>query len=644
MAGWPGWKTVRTIGRGANGTVFEIHRDVHGKTEKAALKVIPIPRSEEESYYLDNVSYSIEDLTKRFKDCVEEIVHEYQLMRELRTNPNIVFVDDYCEVPHAEGFGWDVLIKMELLTPLMRSLDKDNPEEQVVKLGKDICNALISCHSKQIVHKDIKPQNIFVSDDGVYKLGDFGIAKVLTDSGISTEGRGTIGYMSPEVYNRQSNYGFNIDIYSLGLVMYWMLNNYQYAFCDPYRTPTAKEELSAHSRRFDGEVLPPPVNGSNWIKQIVLKACAHDSKDRYASAQDMLDALQRKSIIPDPPSPPPENLDVYTEVSFSHENHPAGKVISVMSDGKIASVSIPVNVTDGQVIFAKGRGKHSAISGSYGDLYVTIHIAPPPPPPPTHKWKYAVAALAAVLIVIGISQFAKNSPPAAEDPPEPIRPPVSFTNPEPTSPPVSVTIPEPTKKQEPRFSNVDIGDTVYFGSYEQDNNTGNDDEAIEWVVLDKRNGSALLMSKYALDSRPYHSSSSNVTWEKCSLRQWLNGSFLNSAFSSDEQSYILTTDVSADKNPDFPKINPGSSTQDKIYILSVNEALYYFPDYQDRACTATKYTQSKGVVKCWWWLRTPGESQDTAASINSNGSWDETGSDVAGSKGSVRPVLWVKTD
>lgn len=199
-------------------------------------------------------------------------------------------------------------------------------------------------------------------------------------------------------------------------------------------------------------------------------------------------------------------------------------------------------------------------------------------------------------------------------------------------------------KADNAFADLRIGDTVNFGEYEQDNNRNNGKEDIEWIVIDKSGEKVLLMSRLALDSVPYHSFSTNVTWEDCTLRDWLNDTFYNSAFAASEKDLILTTTVSADKNPDFPKVNPGASTSDKIYILSADEALYYFPNFQDRACTATKYTQAKGVAKCWWWLRTPGASQDTAASVNSNGVWDENGSDVAGTKGSVRPVLWVSTE
>lgn len=405
---WPGWTLGPVIGRGAHGVVYEIQRNVYGETEKAALKVISIPRNDEEAYYLESAGYSGEDLSYRFRECVEDIVHEYRLMTQMRTNPNVVFCDDYKEVQHEDGLGWDVYIKMELLTPLMKAIDTDSPDEQAVKVGKDICNALITCHRKKIAHKDIKPQNIFVSDDGVYKIGDFGIAKVLSDSGMSTEGRGTVAFMAPEVYFKKRNYGFDIDVYSLGLVMYWLLNNRQFPFCDPFRVPTAKEEQMAHARRFDGERLPPPVNGNERLKSIVLKACAFEPRNRYASAQDMLNALQNMDRIDPSPIPLPVNLDIHKEMTFEHTNHPAGKYLSVQVDAREVHFSVPMDIKDGQTIHLTGKGKYDSSTGISGDLYITMHIKGETSKPPVSLIKKVVILCIAVLLLLPLA-FAGGS-------------------------------------------------------------------------------------------------------------------------------------------------------------------------------------------------------------------------------------------
>ena len=160
-------------------------------------------------------------------------------------------------------------------------------------------------------------------------------------------------------------------------------------------------------------------------------------------------------------------------------------------------------------------------------------------------------------------------------------------------------------------------ETVKFGSYEQDNDTSDGKEKIEWLVLEKNGGKALVVSKYALDSKQYNDTSEDVTWETCTLRKWLNEDFLNEAFTPDEQSKIQTVNVTADKNPNYD-ISAGNDTSDKVFVLSTAQAQKYFTSVEARRCAPTDYAVDKGVIRsnefkttdgsasCWWWLRTPG--------------------------------------
>lgn len=283
---WPGWNVAGIIGYGSYGKVYEIERDVFGHTEKAALKVISIPQNSGEIAELYNDGYDSESITQRFKSHLKEIVREYALMSEMKGHTNIVYCDDLRYIQHDDGIGWDIYIKMELLTPLPKILGNGFSEKLVIKLGLDICNALILCKSKNIVHRDIKPQNIFVSEDKNFKLGDFGIAKTAerTTSGTKT---GTYKYMAPEVYNNQP-YGHSADIYSLGMVLYWLLNERRTPFLPlPPQVPTAADEERARDSRFAGFPVPEPIHGSEALKRIVLKACAFWPEERYKSAAEM---------------------------------------------------------------------------------------------------------------------------------------------------------------------------------------------------------------------------------------------------------------------------------------------------------------------------------------------------------------------
>lgn len=285
---YPGWETVRKIGSGSFGAVYEITRTLpNGKTEKAALKVISIPQNEGDVEELYSSGYDDASITAHFKSYLADIVNEYSLMAEIKGHTNVVYCDDIRYIQHDDGFGWDIFIKMELLTPLMKAKELGAVEDTVKKLGADICSALVLCREKNIIHRDIKPQNIFVSEHGDYKLGDFGIAKTVEKATGGTK-IGTYGYMAPEVYNNQP-YGAAADIYSLGLVMYWLLNEHRLPFLPmPPKVPTSTENEQARLRRFRGEPLPAPKNGSSELKRIVLKACTYDPKERYHTADEML--------------------------------------------------------------------------------------------------------------------------------------------------------------------------------------------------------------------------------------------------------------------------------------------------------------------------------------------------------------------
>lgn len=189
------------------------------------------------------------------------------------------------------------------------------------------------------------------------------------------------------------------------------------------------------------------------------------------------------------------------------------------------------------------------------------------------------------------------------------------------------------------INNASVGDIIIFGHYEQDNNE-NGKEDIEWIVLDKNGDSILVISKYALDCQRFHTDWKEITWEQCSLRKWLNGTFLNAAFNSGEKKMI----------------KKASGTSDLIYLLSKSEAKKYFDTDETRKCLPTAYaikqrvetntaTALDGKATCRWWLRTPGYSQEYAMLVGYAGNIDgllaEFGENVNEGRIAVRPVLWI---
>ena len=202
-----------------------------------------------------------------------------------------------------------------------------------------------------------------------------------------------------------------------------------------------------------------------------------------------------------------------------------------------------------------------------------------------------------------------------------------------------------TKTKE-QLKGIKVGGYITFGAYEQDDNTSNGKEEIEWLVLEVKDGKALVISKYALDCKQYNTSYTDVTWETCTLRKWLNNDFINAAFSAEEKALIPTVTVSADRTPKY-STNPGNATQDQVFLLSIPEANTYFNSDNARQCKPTDYAVANGASvnsntgNCCWLLRSPGNSQDNAACVFYDGDVLEGGGDVSYDDSAVRPALWI---
>ena len=166
--------------------------------------------------------------------------------------------------------------------------------------------------------------------------------------------------------------------------------------------------------------------------------------------------------------------------------------------------------------------------------------------------------------------------------------------------------------------------------------------------MDKNDDRLLVISKYALDSHRYHTKWTEVTWEVCGLRSWLNSEFLNTAFSEEEQKRIPVAKVSTEPNPRY-NTDGGNDTDDQVFVLSIQEAEKYFATNEERQCVPTDYAKAQGVTvstsstgNCWWWLRSPGKHNDFAARVHNDGNVYTDGAYVyPGADCPVRPALWI---
>lgn len=288
-SGWPEWELTEKIGEGSFGKVYRARRIEGSRQFYSAIKIITISGKGEQAADVGMSGNDEASLRSYLKSIADDCINEIEMMDRLKGNSNIVAVEDFKLVEHKSDPGWDIYIRMELLESFVEyTKHKKLTEMDVIRLGIDICHALELCERQKIIHRDIKPANIFVSSSGSFKLGDFGIARKLERANSTMSHKGTYSYMAPEIFYGERHYDSTIDTYSLGLVLYLLLNRNRVPFLDPGKPDiTYLEKDEAIQRRMKGERLPSPSQASPAMAQIILKACSYNPKDRYQSASQM---------------------------------------------------------------------------------------------------------------------------------------------------------------------------------------------------------------------------------------------------------------------------------------------------------------------------------------------------------------------
>ena len=289
------WKEVELIGEGSYGKVYKAKKEEFGISTYSAIKQIEIPQTKAEIQTLKTEGMTQGDITSYFEKSVQKWVEEVKFMSIFKDSENIVTIEDYEIIKKKNEIGWIINIKMELLKNIdAYVLEKNITDKEMLKMAIDVATALEDCEAKDVIHRDIKPDNIFVNSKGVYKVGDFGIAKHIESTVSNMSKKGTENYMAPELYKNEKG-NKTVDIYSLGIMLYRYFNYNRLPFLPDYPekiTVDAREE--ALYKRISGEKLKSPKNAPREIAEIILKACSYYPKDRYANATELKEALQEE--------------------------------------------------------------------------------------------------------------------------------------------------------------------------------------------------------------------------------------------------------------------------------------------------------------------------------------------------------------
>ena len=321
------WRITRLIGEGFQSKVFEMEREDFGVTYKAALKAITIPAGEKQVREVMDEGMDEKGVYQYFYTMVKDQVKQLAFVNQLKGNTNVVSFENHQVIEHKDGIGWDILIQMELLTPF-QEFQKKHPitEREAARIGIDLCRALELCGKFQIIHGDVKPDNLFVSDMGDFKLGGFDVARVNEPGCTASSGKGTLSYMAPEVRTKgQGDAGS--DLYSLGLVLYQLLNDNRLPFLPAAPAPVSFQDRNeALMKRFSGAPLPPPVRAGEQMAKILLKACAFRPGERYRGPEELrrdLEAYLRGGVsVPSAPETAPVARGKVSEEKVPEEKIP----------------------------------------------------------------------------------------------------------------------------------------------------------------------------------------------------------------------------------------------------------------------------------------------------------------------------------
>lgn len=399
---WGEWRVQDVLGRGAYGTVYKIEKRELGERYFAALKHIPIPAEQDgigtfggES---EDVTGTVQD---HYRDLLNSLLAEIKINNQLKGYTNIVSYEDHQVLPRSDGMGYDIFIKMELLDSLPEMIrQRDLTVADVVRLGQEICVALTVLQKRKIIHRDIKPANIFMNAGGDFKLGDFGVAKIMERASEGMSIRGTLSYMAPEV-NRGEEGDYRLDLYSLGLVLYRLLNYNRGPFLPlPPERVGAMQASEANRRRIRGEALPLPAMADRELGEIVLRACAFLPEDRWSSAEEL-----RQQLVRYESAATPETLQTVVLERQATEGGP--NTVTHTATSEPGGVEAP---EDGTLLLSEEKTEFIG-SGprEEADEEKTTYLAPEEPPEDA-------------TVLIPRTEAPRETPPPAEKKPDTAKP------------------------------------------------------------------------------------------------------------------------------------------------------------------------------------------------------------------------------
>ena len=653
------------LGQGGFGITYLGIDELHEK--KVAIKeFFPQGIVTRNIEYQDTVTVTFVGEKDNYEKGKERFLKEARTMAKFSKDEGIVKALDFFEINNTAYIVMEYLEGITL-KQYLRENQRIAPED-LIELLVPLIESLDEIHSQGMIHRDISPDNIMVLPDGRIKLMDFGAARDYTEFG---EKSLSIvlkpGYAPPEQYQTHGIQGPWTDIYALCATMYKCITG--------ENPPDAIDRvIDDHLKKISefGIVIPLQEEVA------IIKGMSVSAQDRYQDIKDFCEDLyggyeeipasenEESEIKPDLIK---ENVE--DKVNTSAEETPESE--SLASEEAAESEQESVKENREAVSQKKIDRKSLEQCENKEETSVQNVKSEPDNKKQSQPKKFSGKAVLAVILCIllvggGVKLYSdKREQQIAEQKKR------------------QYTLHNPKIEDD---SSVKSGkkvtwDCLWFGSYPQNQVTKKDGEIyttlknadnwdengdvtidnikyhktegdyfktessyfryepIKWRVLQSENEEAFLLSDVILDTQAYNTDFEYITWEESSLRAWLNGKFINRAFSDEEKEKINITEIVNQDNPDYGT-EGGNDTSDKIFLLSSAEVdekkdgkKYGFLNEGTRECMVSNFLQTGGG----WWLRSPGRSSRGAARVDYDSKVDRYGSRVDRDNDGVRPAL-----
>ena len=652
------------LGQGGFGITYLGSDELHEK--KVAIKeFFPQGIVTRNIEYQDTVTVTFVGEKDNYEKGKERFLKEARTMAKFSKDEGIVKALDFFEINNTAYIVMEYLEGITL-KQYLRENQRIAPED-LIELLVPLIESLDEIHSQGMIHRDISPDNIMVLPDGRIKLMDFGAARDYTEFG---EKSLSIvlkpGYAPPEQYQTHGIQGPWTDIYALCATMYKCITG--------ENPPDAIERVLNDSLKKISEygiAIPPETESA------IIKGMSVSAKDRYQDiknfCEDLYGGYEETSVSESEESEIKPDLikeNVEDKVNTSAKETPESESLASEEDSELEKVSTKENMesVSQKKIDEKDLEQYANKEETSVQKVKSESDNKKRSQPKKFSGKVVLAVILCILLVGGgVKLYSdKREQQIAEQKKEALKK-------------QQYTLHNPKIEDD---SSTESGkkvtwDCLWFGSYPQSKitkkdgdiyttlkNTDNWDkngdatidnikyhktkksyfkyEPIKWRVLQSENGEAFLLSDIILDRQPYNENRKAITWEESSLRAWLNGEFINRAFSDEEKENINITEV-VNQDNQFCGTEGGNNTADKIFLLSLQEVApkfdgkeYGFLDYEAINCKTSSFSKMETM---YWWLRSPGSDGDTAAVIFDNGWIWADGNTVNYYGVGVRPAL-----